>query len=198
VGSAGSPLEPLVDERVEARRQRPACFEPRESVSRPRADRYCRVDDALQVQPVRGACSIADAEALRAVFDPSQPGLSPVGIDRPGAGAVVIARADDAFEDHAVARDRQHPSGLLVDDLFDSTQHPRPPSAVLEHLPVEAKSLRRVTLVQRRAKISSLLLISTISRTCRPSDPVGVLPLVAVPSMNGYPLATPDEAEARE
>jgi hypothetical protein len=77
---------------------------------------------------------------------------------------MVVAPADDAVEDHAVAPDRQHPPGLLVDDVLDPAQHPRPPSAVLEHLRVEPKSLRLVVLVQRREDLFSALDLDDLAR----------------------------------
>jgi hypothetical protein len=97
-------------------------------------------------------------------LDASQPGLAPVRIDRPRAGAMVDAPADDAVEDHGVAPDPQHPPGLLVDDFLDPAQHPRPPSAVLEHLRVEPKSLRLVVLVQRREDLFPALDLDDFAR----------------------------------
>ena len=77
---------------------------------------------------------------------------------------MVIARADNAVEDDGVALDLQHPSGLLVDDLLDSTHHPRPPPAVLEHLPVKPKSLCLVVLIQRRENLLSTLDLDELPR----------------------------------
>jgi hypothetical protein len=77
---------------------------------------------------------------------------------------MIDAPADDVVEDHGVAPDPQHPTGLLVDDVLDPAQHPRPPSAVVQHLPVEPKSLRLVVLVQGREDLFSALDLDDLAR----------------------------------
>src|SRR5205823_12524011 len=86
------------------------------------------------------------------VRDSAEPSLAPVGIDRAWtepAPLAQVARARYAVQDHAVAPELDHHSGVLVDDLLDQILHAVDATAVRNHLPVERKPSVSAVLVER-------------------------------------------------
>src|SRR6476659_1840307 len=93
-----------------------------------------------------------DAVRSAAIVDTCEPDLPPVWIDAPGAKQsprAHVAAADGTLQHDAVSGQRDHLSGLLIDDLVNALQDPELLPAVLHHLGIEMQAAILAARVQR-------------------------------------------------
>src|SRR5215831_8472590 len=88
--------------------------------------------------------------------DSFQPDLSPIGIDATRASPMVIGLAHDAVEYQTVVWETHHPSGALVDNVFNTREDLERPAAVLRHLDVEEEPTIATIRVESRGDLLTL------------------------------------------